>query len=316
MFCVFAMRWRGSVWALNWDDLKVFLAVARSESISAAGRGLSIDPATVGRRISRLEASLSSALFIKSPQGYELTREGLGLLEHVENIEASVQSGVSRFEHDSEFGLSGIVRIGAPDGCANFALPLAVARILKEHPKLELQIISQPRLLSLSKREVDIAISVSQPTTGRLLVQKLCDYHLSLAASSTYLQKHPQMSDLEDLKAHKLIGYIPELIFDKELDYFSELGHEHSHYSSNSATVQLNMVRAGLGVGVIHDFCFAHHRDVQKVLEQTFKLKRSYYLLRHSDDRKVERLSIVAERLAYHLKLVIAELENGKIADF
>jgi Bacterial regulatory helix-turn-helix protein, lysR family len=68
---------------MDWDDLRIFLAVARSESLSAAGKRLKIDPATVGRRIARLETTISARLFAKSPQGYALTEEGTRLLPQV-----------------------------------------------------------------------------------------------------------------------------------------------------------------------------------------------------------------------------------------
>ena len=72
---------------MDWDDLRVFLAVARSESLSGAGRRLKIDPATVGRRIARLEDAVGSRLFTKTPQGYALTEEGTRLLAHAERAE-------------------------------------------------------------------------------------------------------------------------------------------------------------------------------------------------------------------------------------
>ncbi|MDP1576698.1 MAG: LysR family transcriptional regulator, partial [Cypionkella sp.] len=75
---------------MDWDDLRVFLAVARSESLSGAGRRLKIDPATVGRRIARLEESIDARLFAKTPQGYSLTEQGTRLLTHAVRTEAAV----------------------------------------------------------------------------------------------------------------------------------------------------------------------------------------------------------------------------------
>jgi DNA-binding transcriptional LysR family regulator len=102
---------------MDWDDLRVFLAVARSESLSGAGRRLKIDPATVGRRIARLEDAMAVRLFAKTPQGYALTEEGTRLLAHAERAETAVE-GASEALSGPE-GLTGQIRIGAPDGCAN-----------------------------------------------------------------------------------------------------------------------------------------------------------------------------------------------------
>jgi DNA-binding transcriptional LysR family regulator len=73
-------------------------------------------------------------------------------------------------------GPSGQVRIGAPDGCANYVLPQVCAAIAAENPALEIQIVALPRVFNLSKREADMAIAVSRPQTGRLTVQKITDY--------------------------------------------------------------------------------------------------------------------------------------------
>ena len=294
---------------MNWDDLRVFLAVARHESLSGAGRVLLIDPATVGRRIARLEDSMGTPLFAKSPQGYELTREGQRLLAHAEQVESAVSGGVSDLSDSAGETLSGVIRLGAPDGCANFVLPRVLAKIAQEHPKLEVQLVAQPRVFNLSKREADLVVSVSPPTSGRLTVQKICDYHLSLAAMRWYLKQAPAITSVEDLKHHRLVGYVPDLIFDKELDYLEELGIEKPQFTSNSVSVQLNMLRAGLGVGVVHDFCLPYVGRLNRVLADQVHLTRAFYLVRHADDRKVDRLNRFAEALVAQMQAVVAELE-------
>ena len=125
---------------MDWDDLRVFLAVARSESLSGAGRRLQIDPATVGRRIARLEEAVGARLFSKTPQGYALTGEGGRLLTHAERAEAAMEGAVEAVSGPE--GLTGQIRIGAPDGCANYLLPQVLARICDANPGLELQVLS------------------------------------------------------------------------------------------------------------------------------------------------------------------------------
>ncbi|MBU0641991.1 MAG: LysR family transcriptional regulator [Alphaproteobacteria bacterium] len=294
---------------MNWDDLKVFLAVARTESLSGAGRQLKIDPATVGRRIARLEEGLGVALFAKSPQGYDLTRDGARLLSHAEAAEQAVAFGAEDMSGEGDRGLKGVIRVGAPDGCANYVLPRVIARIAEAHPDLEVQIVAQPRLFNLSKREVDFVVSVSAPTSGRLLVQKITDYHLSLAGMKWYMRQHGEVSGLEDLSTHKMVGYVPDLIFDKELDYLEEIGVSKVDYTSNSVSVQLNMIRAGLGLGVVHDFCLPYVPRLTRLLPDQIRLKRAFYLVRHADDRKVERLSRFADMLAVDMRAVVESLE-------
>lgn len=295
---------------LNWDDMRVFLAVAREESLSGAGRILKNDPATVGRRVQRLEEVLGAKLFVKSPQGYALTSEGERLLERAEEAEQSI--GLALEETRGQTGqLTGSIRIGAPDGCANYLLPQVCAAICRNNPGLEVQIVALPRVFNLSKREADMAIAVSQPTSGtRLTVQKITDYKLHLAASRRYLRRNDPIESLDDLKNHPIVGYIPDMIFDKELDYLAEAGIDKVDLASNSVSVQFNWVRQAAGIGIVHDFVIPSAPMVHKILDDQFSLTRSFYLIRHGDDRRVERLNRFAEALCAGLKAEVTRLED------
>ena len=292
---------------MDWDDLRVFLAVARRESLSAAGKALRIDPATVGRRISRLEDSLGARLFVKSPQGYALTETGARLVPRAEAAEAALR-GLDEAAETPE-GLTGQIRLGAPDGCANYLLPQVLAQMCDRHQGLEVQLVALPRVFNLSKREADMAIGVSRPEAGRLVVQKLTDYRLHLAASRHYLAAHPPIASRGDLKAHRLVGYIPDMIFDKELDYLAELGLAAPPLASNSVSVQLNVLRAGAGVGVVHDFALPAAPDLQRILPDDISLTRSFWLIRHADDARVPRLTRFAEDLVRLCRAEMARLE-------
>ena len=291
---------------MDWDDLRVFLAVARTESLSAAGKRLKIDPATVGRRIARLEEATAARLFTKSPQGYALTEAGTRLLPHAELAErATLAAGESL---TGPGGLTGLVRLGAPDGCANYLLPQVLTRICDANPGLEVQIVALPRVFNLSKREADLAIAVSRPEAGRLTVQKLTDYKLHLAASRTYLDRHP-LKDPADLRWHRFVGYIPDMIFDKELDYLSEIGAGPARLTSNSVSVQLNWLRHGAGVGIVHDFALAAAPELQRVLPDQISLTRAFWLIRHQDDARLDRLNRFADQLIREVRSEMARLE-------
>ncbi len=292
----------------DWDDLRVFLAVARGESLSRAGRALRLDPATVGRRVARLEEALGARLFAKSPQGYALSEEGQRLIPHAERAEEAVTGGLEALRGEPG-RLSGQVRIGAPDGCANFVLPQVVAAICDANPGLEVQIVALPRVFNLSKREADMAIAVSRPPAGQLTVQKLSDYRLHLAASRDYLAAHPPIATRADLRGHRVIGYIPDMIFDRELDYLSEIGADSVPLASNSVSVQLNWVRHGAGIAIVHDFALPAAPEVQCVLVDEISLTRSFWLIRHASDRRVARLNRFAEALALGVRREIARLE-------
>jgi DNA-binding transcriptional LysR family regulator len=291
----------------DWDDIRVFLAVARDESLSQAGRRLRMDPATVGRRIARLEAAYDAPLFVKSPTGYALTDAGERLLVHATRAEQSMQMADEALS-GQEGGLSGTIRVGAPDGAANYVLPQVCAEISRKNPDLEIQIVALPRLFSLSKREADFAITVSPPDAGRLMVQKITDYQLSLAAADSYLARHPKITEVAQLKGHRIVGYITDMIYSKEVDYLGEIGIETPNLSSNSVSVQGNWIRQGAGVGIVHDFSLPALPGVHRILPE-FGLTRSFYLLRHEDDKRLERHNRFAAALTEEMRREVARLE-------
>ena len=286
----------------NWDDIRVFLAVARAESLSGAAPGLKMDPATLGRRIARLEERLGAALFVKSPQGYALTARGERLQAHAARAEAAL--GLAAETGEAERGLTGQIRIGAPDGCANFVLPQVCAAIQEQNPDLELQILALPRVVNLSRREADMAVTVSPPEAGRLTVQKITDYRLSLAQRA---DAAPPRS-LAALGDRPLVGYIPDMIFDRELDYLGDLGARGVPLASNSVSVQLMMLRHA-GIGIVHDFALPFAPELRRVLTDELSLSRAFWLVRHAADRRSARLSRFAAALLAGVRTEVARLE-------
>lgn len=251
---------------------------------------------------------MDRALFVKSPQGYGLTSAGAELLPRVEAMEAELRAGLAGITDPGQ-GLSGAIRLGAPDGCANFLLPEICERLAARFPDLDIQILALPRSVNLSRREADLAITVSPPTAGRLLVQKIADYRLHLAASNAYLDKHPRITTPDDLHNHRFVGYIPDMIFDRELDYLSDLGVTRVPLASSSAAVQLQMLAVGGGVGVVHDFAMSAAPDLRFVLPDQIAFTRAFHLVRHADDRASDRLGRFANALVSEMRQALGKLD-------
>lgn len=293
---------------MNWDDLRVFLAVARAEGLSGAARGLRLDPATAGRRIARLERSFGAVLFAKSPQGYTLTEAGQRLLPRAEAAEAALAGGLGVTGQDEAGRLSGTIRIGAPDGCANYLLPQVCAGIGAVHPGLDIQILSLPRVVNLSRREADLAITVSPPATQRLHAEKLSDYHLSLAASRDWLARNGAPGSVAALKEARMIGYIPDMIFDAELDYLAQFGVSRVPLAANAVSVQLHFARAGAGLAIVHDFALPFAPELVRVLPGQVRLTRTFWLVTHAGPRDA-RLDRFATLLRDGMRAEIARQE-------
>ena len=107
-----------------------------------------------------------------------------------------------------------------------------------------------------------------------------------------------------------MIGYIPDMIFDKEVDYLAETGVDRVTLASNSVAVQVNWVRQGAGLAIVHDFCMPTLPDIRRVLADKVSLRRTFYLVRHLDDRRVERLNRFADLLGQGLRREVARLEG------
>lgn len=290
---------------MNWDDLRIFLSVARERSLTAAAKALHLDPATVGRRIARLEEDLDTVLFAKSPQGYVATAAGERLVARAEAAEGAV-SGAMADARGRAGALTGTIRVGAPDGCASYLLPPVTQAIQAANPGLSVQLVALPRVFNLSKREADMAIAVSRPRTGRLRIQKISDYTLGLAASRDYLAQHGMIESRKDLKSHRIVGYIPDMIFDRELDYLAEMGLGTADLASNLVSVQIGWLRAGAGVGVVHKFVLPDAPDLVSILPEEVSLKRAFWLVRHADDSRIDRLNRFAQALTEGVRAEIA----------
>lgn len=279
----------------DWDDLRFFLAVARSGRLTAAARRLGADHATVSRRITSLEESLKAKLFERRPQGYTLTAHGERLLAKAESMETealAIQSDIG----GADMALSGTVRIGAPDGFGTAFLAPRLAQFASAYPGLEIQLIAMPRLLSLSKREADVAITLAPPKEGKVVARKLADYRLGLYASPAYLAATPPVGTPEDLFAHRIIGYIDDLIFSPELDYLDEVAKGlRAQVQSSSVIAQMNAVAAGAGIGVIHHFMAEGNPLLVPVLPETVQITRSFWLLVHADLKDVARVRAIVD---------------------
>jgi DNA-binding transcriptional LysR family regulator len=280
---------------MRWDDLRVFLAVARHRRLQVAGRALGLDPATVSRRITALEEALDARLFDRSMQGYALTESGRSLLVHAQAMENQAGAAAEEITGQPD-RLSGIVRIGAPDGVSNYLLVEACDALSRDNPELQVQVVALPRIFSLSKREADLAISVSPPTAGRLTVRKIADYTLRLYARDHLAAALGPVRTMADLAGVRGIGYISDMIFDRELDYYALLGRElDPALTSNSLIVQLNWCRRGAGVCILPEFVAREHPELVTLLPDDVRLTRSFYLVRHQDDARVARINRMAE---------------------
>lgn len=282
---------------MNWDDVRVFLAVARAGQILGAARRLELNHATVSRRIAALERALGAKLFRRLTTGSELTGEGARFLVVAERIEADMIAARAEIAGTSD-EVAGVVRIGAPDGFGVAFLAARLGALTQRHPQLSIQLVPVPRSFSLSRREADIAITVERPTEGRLVAAKLVDYTLGLYASRAYAERHGLPSNPAELKRHRLIGYVPDLVISPSLDYGPEIVSDwQADFAVSSALGQVEAVRAGAGVGILHTFIARAHDDLVAV-DAAPPIRRAYWLVYHETVRPLRRVQAVCAFIA------------------
>ncbi|KZM50407.1 LysR family transcriptional regulator [Labrenzia sp. OB1] len=281
---------------MNWDDIRIFLAIARTGQILAAARRLGVNHATAARRLTALEESLGTRLFDRSTSGCVLTESGDRFFERAERMEAEAVAAQADLDGDTP-GITGTVRIGAPDGFGVAYLAPRLGKLTEKHPGLTIQLVPMPRSFSLSRREADIAVTVDRPETGRLVAGKLVDYALGLYASRTYLDRRDAPEAASDFSAHDLIGYVEDILYSPSLSYGTEITRDWSaRFEIASALGQTEAVRAGAGIGILHDFIARGDPGLVAVLPE-IKIQRAYWMVTHESSRPLRHVAAVQEFL-------------------
>lgn len=268
---------------LDWNDFRFFLAVARGGTISSAAKALGVDNATVGRRITSLESGLGTQLFDRSPQGYKLTSLGEALLPPAERIEVSVMGAKARVD-DFQNSTSGSLRLGATDAFGTYFLAPRLAKLQMDLPGMHIDLVALTGILSLSKREADIAIGIARPDQGRLFSRKLTTFHLGLYASYDYLAAHPKIDAIEDLLSHSVISWVRNLMYDSSLDYIAQVDPRIvPRYGCSNLVPQMKATVAGAGVCALPHYMARSEPTLRRVLPDLVNIELPYYLTVHAD---------------------------------
>ncbi|TAN00664.1 MAG: LysR family transcriptional regulator [Rhizobiaceae bacterium] len=279
---------------MNWDDVRIFLAVARAGQILGAARRLGLNHATVSRRVAALEDALKARLFRRLTTGSELTPAGERFLLVAERMEADMIAARAEIAGEGD-ALTGTVRLGAPDGFGVAFLAPRLGALAVLHPELMLQLVPVPRSFSLSRREADIVITVDRPTEGRLVAGKLVDYTLQLYASRTYAEENGLPKTPAELSSHRLVGYVPDLAISPSLDYADEIAAEWpANFSVSSSLGQVEAVRSGAGIGILHTFIARSMPELVPVAIGK-PIRRAYWLVYHESVRPMRRVQAVAD---------------------
>lgn len=274
----------------NWDDTRIFLAVARSGTLSGAAETMDMGIATLSRRLDRLEKSLAVPLFSRHQSGYRLTDDGEALLARAEALE---HAGLAFGETARLQGnVAGLVRLATSDNlAAHFILP-SLNGLMEKYPDLRVEVLSGVQSVNLHRRDADLAIRMVKPESGNLTLKRLGKVGFGLYSADTGLAGSTDVA----FNNAQYIGW-PE-------------SHQHlpaarwitrtlrgrpCRVEANTLLAQLSAVSAGLGLGVLPHF-MARKNGLQCV-NADIGVDQNLWLVMHSDLAHSRRVRVVADHL-------------------
>jgi len=273
---------------MDWDNLQIFLTVARQGTVARAAQALHLDATTVSRRVSALESALQQTLFERAPSGFIPTAAGRALVPHAEAM-AAAAARIHMAE--SGAGLSGQLRVSVSEGFGGSFIAPRLARFTAAHPDLEIDLVASSGFLNPSRREADMAVLLARPRKGPLITRKLSDYSLGLYAPADRCDWQDTATAMPLSRAGiPVIGYMPDILYAPELDYLGEIEPGlRAHVRSSSILAQRRMIAGGAGVGVLPCFLAAGDPALVRVRPDQV-IGRSFWLALHRDVAQQPRI--------------------------
>jgi len=271
---------------LQWDDIRYFLELARTGSLSGAARRLKVEHSTVARRVEALERSLGIRLFDRLPKAWSLTAEGEKLVAQAGRLDEEAQSfsraalGVS--------SLQGTVRVSAPPVLAGHLLVPRMAAIHAKWQNIDLEVIGESRDANLARGEADLAIRMSRPTAPGLAARCIGEMGYGLYAAHGYTHRPAD--------AWEFLGYDDSLVQVPQQRWLSQIaGDRRFVFRSNDLTALLNCARVGLGIAVLPHFLAANDEALSLVSDLLCPTVREIWLVMHPDVKRSPRVRLLAD---------------------
>jgi len=283
---------------MEWDDLKHFLAVARLGTLTKAAQGLQTTPATVSRRVAQLEGRLRAHLFDRKYTGYRLTEAGTRLLAKAKEVEDTVIS-MERELLGQDAQHAGKVRLTTTEDIATLMIGPHLGAFAQRFPDIQLEIVSTREVLSLARREAEIALRTVRPTQGGLVIRQAGWWNLGLYAAKSYCQRHGLRPPVSDLAGADIINWTDEFAHLRGGPWFAE--HARNGKVSLTATsrrVHHAACKAGLGVAILPCLLADDDQDLIRLLPPERVISAKLWLVVHRDLSRVARVRAVMGFLA------------------
>ncbi|MDH0187851.1 LysR family transcriptional regulator [Stenotrophomonas sp. GD03993] len=281
-------------------DLEIVLALVRAGNLAGAGERLGVDASTVFRSIRRIERGLGQRLFERSRAGYLPSEQAQVLAEHAEQVESRLEQARSAVQLTPE-QVSGTVRITTTDTILHGLIAPALRTLATRHPLLDYELHTGNELTSLTRREADIAVRATKKPPQHLVGKHIGPIRVALYASrGSGIRRH------QDVEAGKAAWIAPD---DALPEHPSVLWRKRHHpkavprYRVNSILTVMELVAAGMGVGVLPVFLAQPRKDLIALTDILDECQTELWLLTHPESRHLRRVSTVFRHLGEHLNL-------------
>jgi DNA-binding transcriptional LysR family regulator len=283
----------------DWNDVRVFLAVARGGSTLAASRMLHVNQTTVARRVSALEEALGFPLFDRLQSGYRLTEVGELIRANAERLEAEAEA-LARVVAQHGRKLSGAIRVTTNESIANAMLTPCLAEFAELYPDIQIQVFVDDRRMDIAGGEADIAIRAgSRPTDPDLIIRKLCGACWAFYCSVRYAERRGVPRSAEALNGHALLGGEGALASAPAMRWMEASTPDSTIVGrSNSLTNLMVAIRAGLGVGPLPCMEGDCAPDLIRCYSPPPEFDSEVFLVTRSDLRDLPRIRAFSDFIA------------------
>ena len=293
---------------IDWNDLRYFLAIARSGSTAAAGRQLGVNQSTVVRRLAALEAGLGLRLFEKQRQGYRLTAEGEALVANAGSVETAVLE-LTRRAAALDSTLTGSLRVSA---VALGLVPRLIREFERHHPDIKVSLMIEERYADLGAGEADVALRAGPPGSSTLVGRKLSDQTWAVYATGDYVERHGAPATPDDLNAHRVIGFEGVIEDITAARWLREVAPRCEITTrSNSVLGLLQAAKAGFGLALLPCQIGDPEDDLVRVLDPQTGLTGGLWILTHPDLHKRPKVRVffdfMAQAIVKHRPLLLGQ---------
>jgi DNA-binding transcriptional LysR family regulator len=294
----------------DWNDLRLVLAVARAGGLSGAARALSVNHSTAFRRLNALEERLGARLFERLPGGtYAPTPAGERVAAAAERMETET-AALDREITGRDHRLTGRVRLTMSETFAFRLLAPLMARFRERYPGVVVELVVDSRLLSLSRREADVALRAARPREGDLFGRRLCEVAWTVYGSPKLVATHGAPRDVADLVRFPFIGWGVDTVGVGAADWIeATVPSEQIVYRASSLVHQMVAAREGIGLAALPCYHGDPEPDLVRVLPDPVPaLSRELWVITHEDLRRTARvracLDVIAEGIAVQRALI------------